>query len=174
MADQVTLTLPDGALTVKIFSGAAAGAKLPPAILCIDGFGPRESLDRMAERIASAGYVVALPDLFYRGGSIFDLTALLTQARSLRTLAEEYADTPGCDIWDYQALRHALRPLDQHPYWSALATLRVIQHALLRTARGRYRRDGRILTGTQAYRSLLQEARMVWKEVEHADTASDG
>lgn len=106
--------------------------------------------------------------------STFDLTALLTQARSLRTLAEEYADTPGCDIWDYQALRHALRPLDQHPYWSALATLRVIQHALLRTARGRYRRDGRILTGTQAYRSLLQEARMVWKEVEHADTASDG
>jgi hypothetical protein len=106
--------------------------------------------------------------------STSDLTALLVQARSLRTLAEEYADTRGCDIWDYQALRHALRPLHQHPYWSALAALRVIQHALLRTARGRYRRDGRMLTGTHTYRSLLQEARMIWKEVESADTASDG
>ncbi len=73
MTEQATLTFPDGAMTVKLFSGAAPGAKVPPAILCIDGFGTRASIESIAERVAKAGYVVALPDLFHRGGSIFDL-----------------------------------------------------------------------------------------------------
>ena len=35
----------------------------------MDAFGPRPALDEMAERLAAAGYVVLLPDLFYRAGA---------------------------------------------------------------------------------------------------------
>ena len=35
-------------------------------ILYMDAFGPRPALDDMAARLATAGYVVVVPDLFYR------------------------------------------------------------------------------------------------------------
>jgi carboxymethylenebutenolidase len=41
---------------------------MPGVILYMDAFGPRPALDAMAERLADEGYVVLLPDLFYRYG----------------------------------------------------------------------------------------------------------
>lgn len=35
-------------------------------VLYMDAFGPRPALDAMAERIAASGYLVLVPDLFYR------------------------------------------------------------------------------------------------------------
>lgn len=56
----------DGMVPAGLFgrgSGASAGI-----ILYMDAFGPRPALDQMAERMASWGYVVLVPDLFYRHG----------------------------------------------------------------------------------------------------------
>jgi carboxymethylenebutenolidase len=45
-----------------------SAAETPGVILYMDAFGPRPALDAMAERLADEGYVVLLPDLFYRYG----------------------------------------------------------------------------------------------------------
>jgi carboxymethylenebutenolidase len=57
----------DGTANGAIFSGqvrAKAGI-----LLYMDAFGLRPALDGMAERLAAEGYVVLVPDLFYRAGA---------------------------------------------------------------------------------------------------------
>lgn len=44
------------------------GPRLAGVILYMDAFGPRPALDTMGERLAAAGYVALVPDLFYRAG----------------------------------------------------------------------------------------------------------
>jgi carboxymethylenebutenolidase len=55
----------DGTAKAAIFTpqGASAGAGV---VLYMDAFGPRLALDDMAERMAGLGYLVLVPDLFYR------------------------------------------------------------------------------------------------------------
>ena len=52
-------------------------------------------------------------------------------------------------------------------------SFRTWAYAVARLNSLRYRRDGRTLTGTRSYRTLLQAARAVWQEIEDADTASE-
>ena len=65
MAKQdIEITTADGTAHAGLFrapNGATAGV-----ILYMDAFGPRPALDGMAERLAALGYVVLVPDLFYR------------------------------------------------------------------------------------------------------------
>lgn len=55
----------DGLCPARLFG---SGAK-PGVILYMDAFGPRPALDQMAGRLADAGYVVLVPDFFYRVGA---------------------------------------------------------------------------------------------------------
>ncbi|CAN5224048.1 dienelactone hydrolase family protein [soil metagenome] len=71
--ESVALATADGTCTLHLFHPEGAGP-FPGLIFYIDGFGPRASLFEMADRIAKAGYVVALPDVFHRAGSVLDLT----------------------------------------------------------------------------------------------------
>lgn len=90
--EEATLTTRDGRCPVSLF-WPTADRPLPPLIFAMDGFGRRESLDAMAARIAGLGYVVALPDLYYRVGSILSLLPAGTP-RDVRTLVPMLMSVP--------------------------------------------------------------------------------
>ncbi|MDH6463828.1 carboxymethylenebutenolidase [Micromonospora sp. A200] len=83
-----TNRLPVRTTTVDVpTSGGGADAYLvrpdgdgpfPPVLLFMDAFGLRPRLAEMAQRIAAAGYVVLVPNLFHRAGRapLVDLTGL--------------------------------------------------------------------------------------------------
>ena len=64
--EQISITTADGACPTHMFSPEGGG---PGVILFMDGLGIRPALVEMARRLSEAGYVVLLPDLFYRFGA---------------------------------------------------------------------------------------------------------
>ncbi len=67
---EVNLTTGDGTLDCHLFvpAGRDGEAAWPGVILYMDAFGIREHLLSMAARLSANGYVVALPNLYYRTG----------------------------------------------------------------------------------------------------------
>ncbi len=73
MKTDLELATVAGPCRTSIFSPDTSSGPWPAVVFCIDGVGRRAALEQMAARISQAGYVVALPDLFYRAGSVFEL-----------------------------------------------------------------------------------------------------
>lgn len=65
----VHLDTGDGRCPTQVFTPREGDGPWPGAILYMDAFGVRSVLEQMAQRLADAGYVVLLPDLFYRLGA---------------------------------------------------------------------------------------------------------
>src|SRR5690242_4575079 len=59
---------------------APGDAPAPAVILYMDGLGIRPELRAMAERLASNGFFVLLPDMYYRAGEYepFNMATMLT------------------------------------------------------------------------------------------------
>lgn len=72
-SQRVDLPTPDGVLDCYVFEPAGAGSsdsrRWPAVVLYMDAFGIRADLDVMAARLADAGYVVAVPNLYHRSGA---------------------------------------------------------------------------------------------------------
>ena len=64
----VSISTGDGECRTSVFTPADGTGPWPAAIFFMDGLGIRPVLFEMAQRLADAGYVVLLPDLFYRAG----------------------------------------------------------------------------------------------------------
>ena len=64
---KVRIATRDGSMTTYVFRPDGAGP-FPPVVFYMDAPGLREELRDMARRIASVGYYVLLPDLYYRSG----------------------------------------------------------------------------------------------------------
>ena len=78
MEQRIDVRTPDGVLDCYLFTpgepGAAgkpgpAASPWPLVVVYMDAFGIRPALAGMAERLASHGYAVALPNLYYRHGA---------------------------------------------------------------------------------------------------------
>jgi carboxymethylenebutenolidase len=65
----LAITTSDGACPASLFMpDGGGGGPWPGVLMFMDGIGMRPTLFPIAQRIADAGYVVLLPDLFYRAG----------------------------------------------------------------------------------------------------------
>lgn len=61
-----TITTPDGICPAAIFTPIDIAGPWPAVIFFMDGFGIRASMWEMGQRLADAGYLVLLPDMYYR------------------------------------------------------------------------------------------------------------
>lgn len=98
----VQVPTPDGAMPV--FAALPQDVALAPgALIYMDAFGPREELNDIARRFATAGYLAVVPQLFHRLGSpvfapanrqdeVLDpAAALANQATSMQMTADDTA-----------------------------------------------------------------------------------
>jgi carboxymethylenebutenolidase len=65
---RVDLHTQDGTLDIYTFTPEGDG-RWPAVIVYMDAFGVRPNLDSMAQRLASNGYFVVVPNLYYRSGA---------------------------------------------------------------------------------------------------------
>jgi carboxymethylenebutenolidase len=65
--EQITIKTKDGDCPTSVFTPEGTGP-WPAAIYYVDGLAIRPSVFVMAQRLADAGYVVLVPDMFYRFG----------------------------------------------------------------------------------------------------------
>jgi carboxymethylenebutenolidase len=77
---RVDVRTEDGTIDSYTFAPPGSGP-WPAVIVYMDAFGVREQLGEMAERLASHGYFVVVPNLYYRTGAFppFDRQAVLVE-----------------------------------------------------------------------------------------------
>ena len=68
MRQEISLPTDDGAARAFVFTPDAGADPWPAAIIAMDAPAIRPALFDMGERLAQAGYLVLLPDLFWRAG----------------------------------------------------------------------------------------------------------
>lgn len=74
MADLITLTTPDGTAEAYLATPAGGAASAKGGVLFfMDAIGLRPRIGEMADEIASWGYVVLAPNVFYRDGTAEEL-----------------------------------------------------------------------------------------------------
>src|SRR5262249_6646074 len=66
--EDVSISTDDGECRTAVFTPDTGSGPWPAAIFFMDGLGIRPVLFQMAQRLADGGYVVLLPDLYYRAG----------------------------------------------------------------------------------------------------------
>jgi carboxymethylenebutenolidase len=66
--EQVTIRTQDGDCHAHVFTPAGGDGPWPAVIFYMDAFAIRPALFQLSQRLADAGHVVLLPDLFYRFG----------------------------------------------------------------------------------------------------------
>src|SRR6187455_117053 len=112
MKREIEIQTGDGVAKAGLFQSEAGGAMKAGVILFMDAFGPRPALDQMAERLASQGYAVLVPDLFYRNGAYgpFDAkTTFSDDKKRAELMALMGASTPAMTMQDTAAFIDALR-----------------------------------------------------------------
>jgi carboxymethylenebutenolidase len=106
---EIDIETRDGAMN-SFVTHPDEGGPFPPVLFYMDAPGKREELHDMARRIASVGYTVVLPNLYYRQLREFTLERNEAGMKRMFDLMEGLSNT--MVIQDTEAL---LRFLDSHP-----------------------------------------------------------
>jgi carboxymethylenebutenolidase len=69
MHHTIDIETADGVCPAHVFTPPDRDAPSPGVLLYMDGIGMRPALHEMAARLASSGYYVLMPDLFWRAGA---------------------------------------------------------------------------------------------------------
>jgi carboxymethylenebutenolidase len=89
---QVDITTPDGEMTTFIFH-PEHGGPFPVVLYLMDAPSIRPALKEMASRLATAGYYVLLPYLYYRGGPYREFGATDEDMHARRELMDTVSPT---------------------------------------------------------------------------------
>src|SRR5918993_357299 len=92
--EQISIRTADGDCRSWVFTPDGTGS-WPAAIFYMDGLAIRPTLFDMAQRLADGGYVVLLPDLFYRAGPYapFDAKEVFASEDGMKLIAPYFAST---------------------------------------------------------------------------------
>jgi carboxymethylenebutenolidase len=84
MQRPIDIQTADGKATAMLLAPNGGASPNKGVILYMDAFGPREALFWMGQRIADAGFLVLVPDFFYRAGSYgpFDAKTAFSNAET--------------------------------------------------------------------------------------------
>jgi carboxymethylenebutenolidase len=94
--EHITIRTRDGECPSHVMAPAGDGA-WPAIIVYMDGCGIRPAVIELARRLADAGYVVLLPDLFYRFGPYGPLVPKEVLAGDVRAILGPMITTTGND-----------------------------------------------------------------------------
>ena len=98
-SEKVTIRTRDGECPVHVMrpAGATGAGQWPAVILYMDAGGIRPGIAAMAQRLADAGYIVLLPDLFYRYGDYDAFVPKEVFAGDMRAILGPLMATTGND-----------------------------------------------------------------------------
>jgi carboxymethylenebutenolidase len=88
---KIVINTRDGACPSYVYQ-PAAGGPWPAVLVFMDGLGIRPAMLELGERLATYGYYVLLPDLFYRSGPYepMDPHTVFTDPEKRKVLMEKY------------------------------------------------------------------------------------
>lgn len=92
MREDISIRTKDGDCRSYVFTPSGGGAH-PAILFYMDGLAIRPTLFDMGERLAQSGYVVLMPDMFYRAGPYepFDIPALMANGGIREVLGKYFA-----------------------------------------------------------------------------------
>ena len=114
---RIDIRTPDGVLDCHLFDNGS-GDPRPAVIVYMDAFGVRPDLASMAERLAGTGFVVALPNLYYRTGAFepFDKSEVFRDGPERARFKGMIASINGAMVMRDTA--EMIRLLDRQPFVS--------------------------------------------------------
>jgi carboxymethylenebutenolidase len=88
---KIEITTDDGTCPSYVYRPAGSGP-WPAVLVFMDGIGIRPAMLEIGERLATHGYFVLLPDLFYRAGPYepMDAKTVFTDPEKLKVLREKF------------------------------------------------------------------------------------
>ena len=108
-----SIAMPDGTCPITLALPEGAGP-WPGIVMYPDAGGARQAFREMATRLASLGYVVLVPDVYYRSGdwAPFDMAGVFSDAAErnrlfamMKAITPEVMAADACAYFDYLAAR---------------------------------------------------------------------